>query len=123
VNPQGIAKWQLFREQHEWLGAVKVKLSQSSEAKDMTSRIPTEYHQFLDVFGEQMGDTLMLHRTFDHAIYLKDGMDPPWDPIYALFTVELKALYEYLEEMLRTGKIRPSKSSVGAPILFVPKAH
>jgi hypothetical protein len=51
-NPQGIAKWQLFREQHEWLGAVKVKLGISFESKDLNSRIPTEYHQFLVVFGE-----------------------------------------------------------------------
>jgi hypothetical protein len=32
-------------------------------------------------------------------------------------------LKEYLNEMLVTGKIRPSKSPAGAPILFVPKAH
>jgi hypothetical protein len=52
VNPQGIAKWQLFREQYEWLRAVKVKLGLSSEAKDLNSRIPTEYYEFLDIFGE-----------------------------------------------------------------------
>jgi hypothetical protein len=52
MNPQGIAKWQLFRVQHEWLGAVKVKLGLNFEAKDLNSRTPTEYHQFLDVFGE-----------------------------------------------------------------------
>jgi hypothetical protein len=28
-----------------------------------------------------------------------------------------------LDEMLRTGKIQPSKSPAGAPILFVPKPH
>jgi hypothetical protein len=70
-----------------------------------------------------MADALLPHRTFDHAIDLKDGTDPPWGPIYALSTVELKALHEYLDEMLRTGKIRPSKSLAGAPILFIPKAH
>jgi hypothetical protein len=37
--------------------------------------------------------------------------------------VELKALYEYLNDMLRIGKIRPSKSLARAPILFVPKAY
>jgi hypothetical protein len=52
VNPQGIAKWQLFREQYEWLRAVKIKLGLNSEANDLNSRIPTEYYQFLDVFGE-----------------------------------------------------------------------
>ena len=37
--------------------------------------------------------------------------------------LELKLVREYLDEMLKTGKIRPSKSSAGAPILFVPKSH
>jgi hypothetical protein len=43
--------------------------------------------------------------------------------IYALSETELAALKEYLAEMLRTGKIRPSKSPARAPILFVPNAH
>jgi hypothetical protein len=40
VNPQGIAKWQLFRERHEWLRVVKLKLGLNSEAKELNSRIP-----------------------------------------------------------------------------------
>jgi hypothetical protein len=39
------------------------------------------------------------------------------------FRTELKALREYLDEMIKMGKIRPSKSPAGAPILFVPKPH
>jgi hypothetical protein len=74
-------------------------------------------------FGERIPDALPPHRTFDHAIDLKDGTDPLWSPIYALSGVDLKGQQEYLDKMLRTGKIRPSKSSGGAPIVFVPKAH
>jgi hypothetical protein len=70
---------------------VKVKLGFNSEAKDLNSSIPTEYHQFLDVLAEKMADTLPPHHTFDHAIDLKDRPDPPWGPIYALSIVELKA--------------------------------
>jgi hypothetical protein len=40
-----------------------------------------------------MGDVLPPHRTFDHAIVLTNGTNLPWDPIYALTTVELKAIY------------------------------
>jgi hypothetical protein len=116
VNPQDIANWQLFREQHEWLGAVKVKLGLNSEAKDLNFQIPAEYHQCLDVFGERIADALPPHRTFDRAIDLKDGTDPRWGPISALSAGELKALHEYLDEMLRTGKIWQRKSPAGAPI-------
>jgi hypothetical protein len=81
VKSQDIAQWQLFREQHEWLGAVKVKLGLNSEAKDLNSRIPTEYQEFLDFFSEQIADALPPYCTGDHAIDLKDGTDPPWGPI------------------------------------------
>jgi hypothetical protein len=37
--------------------------------------------------------------------------------------VELQALREYFDEILRTGKFRPSKSLAEWLILFVPKAH
>jgi hypothetical protein len=37
--------------------------------------------------------------------------------------VELKALHEYLDEMLRKFKIRLSKSSAEAPILFIRTVH
>jgi hypothetical protein len=70
-----------------------------------------------------MADALPPHCTVDHAIDLKDSTDPPWGPIDALSAVELNPLHEYLDEMLRIGKIWPSKSPIGAPILFVPKAH
>jgi hypothetical protein len=102
VNPQGIAKWQLFRDQSEWLGAVKVNLGLNSEAKELNSRIATKYHQFMDVVGEHMADALQPYRTFDHAIDFKDGTEHPWGPIYALSIVEMKALHEYLDEMQRS---------------------
>ena len=86
--------------------------------------VPKRYKEFIDLFDSE-GTTAELppHRSFDHAIDLKEGAQPPWGPIYALSEVELEALKEYLEEMLRTGKIRPCKSPAGARILFVPKPH
>ena len=35
--------------------------------------------------------------------------------------LELKILKEYLDEIIKSGKIRSSHSLAGAPILFVPK--
>jgi hypothetical protein len=44
-------------------------------------------------------------------------------PIYQLSVEEEKILVQYLEKMIREKKIRPSSSSVGSPILFVPKTN
>jgi len=44
-------------------------------------------------------------------------------PIYRLSLEEEKCLVEYLDIMIREGMFVPSSSSVGSPILFVPKPN
>ena len=61
------------------------------------------------------------HKASDHAIDLLPDTAPPYGPIYPLAQDELRELREYLADNLRSGRIRPSKSPAGAPILFVPK--
>jgi hypothetical protein len=70
-----------------------------------------------------MADALPPDHSFDYAIDLNNGIDPPCGSIYALSAVELKALHEYLDKMLRTSKIQLGKLLQGAPIHFVPNAH
>jgi len=65
-------------------------------------------------------EKLAPHRTCDYAIDLKPDIQPPWGPIYPLSEKQLQALQEYLAKMLKEGKILPSKSPAGAPILFAP---
>jgi hypothetical protein len=74
-----------------------------------------------DVFLAQNAEKLAPHRDIDLAIELQPGKEPPYGPIYPLSPRELVALKEWLEENLRKGFIRESKSPAGAPILFTPK--
>jgi hypothetical protein len=116
--------WSLFR-----CGADGVISSVALGKRDpeytptLQERIFQCYHDYISVFEKTQSENLPPHRSFDHAIDLKEGTDPPWGPIYALSEKELVALREYLEEMLKTGKIRPSKSPAGSLILFVPKPN
>ena len=71
------------------------------------------------MFDGQYSDEQPPHRSFDHAIDMVEGKEPPWGPIYALSEKELEVLRTYLTDILTSGKIRPSISSAGAPILFV----
>jgi len=48
---------------------------------------------------------------------------PPSRKLYPLSSDELELPKEYLDEMLRTSKIQPSKSSAGAPIFFAKQAN
>jgi len=84
-------------------------------------RLPERYHDYLNLFRPSTAAKLAPRRTFDHAIDLKPDTQPPWGPIYPLSQKQLEALRKYLDNMLKQGKIFPSKSPAGAPILFVPK--
>ena len=86
--------------------------------------VPEDYHDFADVFSKAKADTPAPHQPYDLKITLKDGKEPPQPLIYPLSTSELKALWEFLNEYLNIGFIRPSQpsqSSHGALILFVKK--
>jgi len=60
-------------------------------------------------------------RTFDHAINLKEGAEPPWGPIYPMSAHQFNELDKYLKKMMAEGKIADIESPYGAPILFVLK--
>ena len=85
------------------------------------SHVPREYHDFADVFNKRKADTLPSHRPYDLKIDLEDGASPPIGPMYSLSQSELATLREFIDEHLRIGFIRPSKSPHGAPVFFIKK--
>ena len=58
---------------------------------------------------------------FNHAIDLKPGAEPPWNPIYPMSAYQLYTVDQYIKERLNQGRIVHSKSPTGEPILFVSK--
>src|SRR5882672_7229994 len=87
---------------------------------DMSS-VPEDYHDFADVFSKSKAGKLADHRPYDLKITLDEGTAPPYGPIYSLSQEELAALRKFIDENLATGFIRPSRSSHGAPVLFIRK--
>jgi hypothetical protein len=85
------------------------------------SSIPQEYHDYMDVFSEGSARELPPHRPYDHKIELEEGKQPPTGRVYNMSQVELKALKEYLDDMLGKGFIRASNSPAGAPVVFAKK--
>ena len=83
--------------------------------------VPKAYHKFADVFSKVKVDSLPEHRPYNLKITLEEGTQPPLGPIYSLSTMELEALWTYLDKNLASGTIRLSKSPFGVLILFVKK--
>ena len=85
------------------------------------SAIPEEYHDFTDVFSKSNASVLPPHREFDLKIKLEEGATPLPGRLYSLSPFELNTLWEFIDENLSTGFIRPTSSSLAAPVLFVRK--
>lgn len=76
-------------------------------------------HEYESVFQEDLPDGLPPKRDVDHAIDILPDCKPPHRPLYQLSPAELVAAREYVDKLLRSGKIRPSRSPYGSPLFFV----
>lgn len=84
-------------------------------------QIPTEYHEYLDVFDEEKADRFPDPRSWDHKIELKEGFQPKSFKTYNLTPEEQTELDKFLKDNLEKGYIRPSQSPMGSPFFFVKK--
>lgn len=84
-------------------------------------KVPQEYERFQDLFKQPEHPELPEHGPHDHTIPLKKGTKPSCRKIYSMSERESRILKEYIDENLKKGTIRPSKSSAGHGVLFVPK--
>ena len=85
------------------------------------SGVPSDYHDYADVFSKKKADTLAPHRPFDLKIELEEGTEPPIGRLYSLSPSEQGSLRDFLDEHLTNGFIRQSSSPHAAPVLFVRK--
>lgn len=96
--------------------------SDDTEQPSNHERYYTEVPELRDMFARAKTQILPSSSAYDHTIDLLPHARVPYGPIYPLSQKELAELRRYLQENLTNGRIRPSKSPAGAPILFVPKS-
>src|ERR1700726_2946381 len=95
--------------------------SKNSEKPTFRDLVPESLHNFEDVFNKESFDSLPERRKWDHAIELESDPKPGFRKVYPMSLEEQAELDAFLEAALSTGRIRPSKSPLGAPIFFVKK--
>ncbi|QRW21810.1 Retrotransposable element Tf2 protein [Rhizoctonia solani] len=89
---------------------------------DPLADLPPQYHEFAKVFGKEEFKVLPPHREYDISIDLVQDAKLSPGPLYGMTDAESKALKQHIDKELATGKIRPSTSSTGTPVMFVKKA-
>ncbi|KAF8749064.1 hypothetical protein RHS01_10384 [Rhizoctonia solani] len=99
----------------------QVAIAEEEEAdKNPLEGVPPKYHQYAKVFGEEEFNKLPPHRHYNIGIELME-QGPLNSPLYSMTDAKSATLKDWLRDKLKAGKIRPSKSSISSPVMFVPK--
>ncbi|ETW78670.1 hypothetical protein HETIRDRAFT_219397, partial [Heterobasidion irregulare TC 32-1] len=78
--------------------------------------VPKEYWDYRKVFEGRKPGKLPPKRPWDHKIELKDGMEHSLRPkLYSLSPMEQTELKKFIDENLKKGFIRESKSHIASP--------
>ena len=93
----------------------------SAPKRSFEELVPPPYHDFRPTFAKESFDELPRRKVWDHAIELKTEYTPRSTKIYPLSPSEQVELDKFIEENLRSGRIRPSKSPQAAPVFFIKK--
>uniref|UniRef100_A0A0W0F7V0 Reverse transcriptase domain-containing protein n=1 Tax=Moniliophthora roreri TaxID=221103 RepID=A0A0W0F7V0_MONRR len=95
--------------------AHKVKL------KSLEELIPPYLSDYTDRFEKKKSKRFPPSRPYDHTIDLKPDFKPRDCKVYSLSPKERIKQDKFLDENLRKGYIRPSKSPMASPFFFVSK--
>ncbi|ESK81545.1 reverse transcriptase-rnase h-integrase, partial [Moniliophthora roreri MCA 2997] len=108
---------------------IRAKMSASQlmahqvEQKEQTfeTLVPEYLHEFKAQFEDKEAERFPISRHYDHAIDLKPDFVPKDCKLYSLTVPEQQELDKFLDDNLRKGYIRKSKSPNASPFFFVGK--
>ena len=109
--------------QHQRAAINPLEVNELTEETDVLTKLPSEYHDFVDVFDRTKADELPPHRTYDHKIIIEGEGQMPRSKIYPMSGDKLQKVKEYLKENLKKGFISPSTAPYASPVLFVVKPN
>jgi hypothetical protein len=110
-----------YNQQHVLFRLIRGVKEEGEKGKSAGEMVPEEYHEYLSVFEKGESERMPLRKPWDHGIELKKGFVPKKSKVYPLSPQEQDEVDSFLNEQLRKGYIRPSKSLQTSPVFFIPK--
>jgi len=100
----------------------KVRKAEKNEDEEVVKRlVPQRFWKWKKVFGKRELERMLVQKVWDHAIELKEGFTLRKGKVYSLSREEREEVQTFVEDQLRKGYIRPSKSPQTSPVHFVAK--
>ena len=104
----------------EWKIWDKEEEAAKSEAK-AKKLVPEKFHKWIKVFSKKQLERMPTRKIWDHTIDMKEEFVLRKGKVYPLSREEREEVCEFLQEQLKKGYIRLSKSPQMAPVFFVGK--
>jgi len=116
LEEEKIVKWTVD-DKEDWGREEKVK----TDYKKIKEIVPKRFLKWRKVFGKMELERMPTRKIWDHAIDLKEMFKPRKGRIYSLSKNKREEVQNFVNNQLRKGYIRPSKSPQMLPVFFVGK--
>jgi len=85
--------------------------------------VPKRFHKWLKVFGKVESERMLVRKVWDYAIDLKEDFKVNKAKVYPLSRNKREEVQKFVNEHLKKGSIKPSKSQQTLPVFFVEKKN
>jgi len=104
-------------EKEDWGREEEIKV----DHRKVEEMVPKRFHKWLKMFGKVESERMPVRKVWDHAIDLNDNFKMSKVRVYPLSRNEKEEVQKFVNEYLKKGYIRPSKSPQMLPVFFVGK--
>ena len=101
----------------------KISRMTENEQKNLRTKVPKKFHDFLNVFDRKAAEVLPLNRTYDHKIEIDSDELLLKSQLYSMSQFKLQRMKEYLKKNLWKGFITSSNALYASLILFTQKSN
>ena len=92
-----------------------------ADHRKVEEMVPKRFHKWLKVFGKLESERMPVRKAWDHVIDLNDDFKASKARVYSLSRNEKEEVQKFVDEHLKKGYIRPSKSPQTSLVFFVGK--
>jgi len=111
-----IVRWTI-NDKEDW----EKKEEMEKDHRKIEEMVPRKFLKWRKVFGKVELKRMPTRKVWDHTIDLKETFKPRKGKIYPLSKNEREEVQNFVEDQLRKGYIRPSKSPQTSLVFFVGK--
>ena len=116
IKEEKIVRWAVD-DKEDWGREEEVE----ADHRKIEEMVLQRFLRWRKVFGKVELERMLTRKIWDHAIDLKEIFKPRKGRIYPLSRNKREEVQNFIEDQLRKGYIRPSKSPQTSPVFFVSK--